>query len=196
MNESAGHPLEDLLDEAIEASHGGKISLADLLEHYGTRSFGPILVILSLVIISPIGGIPVLPIIVGGVIMLLSAQIVIGHKHIWLPARMRNAAIDREKAKKWRANAHRTLARIDRLIQSRLHWATAKTAQWLAAICLIFLSLTMIPLELVPFGVTAPGIAILCFGAGLTARDGLLMLLGFLITVPSLWVTIAWWPWG
>lgn len=196
MSEATTHPLEDLLDEAIEASHGGKISLADLLDHYGTRSFGPILVILSLAIISPIGGIPILPIVFGGVIILLSAQILIGHTHVWLPARLRNAAIDREKAKKWRASAQRTLARIDRLIQSRLHWAAGRTAQWLAAICLIFLSLTMIPLELVPFGVTAPGIAILCFGAGLTARDGVLMLLGFVVTVPSLWLTFIWWPWG
>jgi hypothetical protein len=45
------------------------------------------------------------------------------------------------------------------------------------------LCLTVPPLELVPFASTAPMAAIAAFGLGMTLRDGLLMGLGFVLSV-------------
>ena len=191
------HALEDVVDEAIESAHGGaEIHLKDLLDDFGTRSFGPILVIVSLVIISPVGSIPGLPIALGAVVVLLAVQIVFGRDHPWIPERMRKIGFSREKAEEARDRWHGWLEKIDALIRPRMQWATGGWAEWIAAFCLVFLSATMIPLELVPFAVTLPGVAMLFFGIGFTARDGLMMLLGFLITIPSIVFTILWWPFG
>ncbi|MCA1748371.1 MAG: exopolysaccharide biosynthesis protein [Parasphingopyxis sp.] len=191
------HALEDIVDDAIESAHGHKeIHLADLLDEFGTRSFGPILVIVSLIIISPVGSIPGLPIALGAVIVLLGVQIAFGRSHPWIPQRMRRIGFSREKAESARDKWHGWLERIDHLIRPRMEWATGNWAEWIAALCLIFLSATMIPLELIPFAVTLPGVAMLFFGVGFTARDGLMMLLGFLVTIPSIVLTILWWPFG
>jgi hypothetical protein len=190
VTDEGRHVLEDVLDEAIGSSHGDKIRLADLLDEFGTRSFGPILVI------APIGSIPGLPIAIGAIIVLLAVQIIIGSEHAWMPKRLQETGFDRHKVEAWRARWHKWLERIDRVVRPRLGWAVGGWAQWLASFCLIFLSATMVPLELVPMAVTLPGIAILFFGIGITARDGLMMLIGFAVTLPSIWFTIAWWPWG
>lgn len=194
--EIAEHPLEDVLDEAIEASHGETICLDDLLQEFGTRSFGPVLIVLSLVIISPIGSIPALPIALGAVIALFAVQLVFGRARPWLPHRLRKVGIDRGRAERFRERWQDRLERIDAMLRPRFEWAAAAPSQWFASFCLIFLSATMIPLELIPFGATVPAVAMLFFGIGLTVRDGLMMLLGFVVTVPSLWLTFAWWPWG
>ncbi|MGP1352204.1 MAG: exopolysaccharide biosynthesis protein [Parasphingopyxis sp.] len=196
MKEKSEHPLEDVLDEAIESGHGDTISLQDILDEFGTRSFGPVVVIISLVIISPIGSVPGLPIALGAAIVLLAAQIVFDRSHPWLPRRMLDTGFDKHKAEAFRDKAHGTLEKLDRLIQPRMEWATGRIALLFASLCLIFLSLTMVPLEFVPFAVTLPGAAMLIFGVGLTARDGLMMLIGFALTGSTFVLTFIWWPFG
>ncbi|MGP1281909.1 MAG: exopolysaccharide biosynthesis protein [Parasphingopyxis sp.] len=196
MKDRSDHPLEDVLDEAIESARGDKISLQDMLDEFGMRSFGPVLVMISLVIISPIGSVPGLPIALGAAIVLLAVQIVFGRAHPWVPRRMLDTGFDKQKAEAFRDKAHGTLERLDRLIQPRLEWATGRVALLFASLCLIFLSLTMVPLEFVPFAVTLPGVAMLIFGVGLTARDGLMMLIGFLLTASTFVLTFIWWPFG
>jgi hypothetical protein len=50
----------------------------------------------------------------------------------------------------------------------------------------------MVPLEVIPFAVAAPAAAITLFGLALTARDGLLMLVGFAVAAAS---TVLAWRW-
>ena len=194
-NIDGGHALEDVVDEAIGSAHGhDRICLTDLLDEFGTRSFGPIVIIVALIIISPIGGIPGLPIVLGAAVTLLAVQIAFGRKHPWVPARLRKIGFDRAKAENSRDRWHNVLEWADRYIGPRLEWATGRTALALSSLCLIFLSATMIPLEIVPMAVTLPAMAMLFFGIGFTARDGLMMLLGFLVTIASMYFTYIWWP--
>jgi len=60
---------------------------------------------------------------------------------------------------------------------------TSGPAQILTALLSIILALTMIPLGVVPFGVVAPAFIIGLFGLGITARDGLLILIGFFLSL-------------
>lgn len=192
--ESGGHPLEDVIDDAIAAAHGDTICLDDLLHEYGTRSFGPALVIAALTILSPLGGIPGLPIILGGVTVLLAVQIVFGAKHIWVPRSLHKIGFNRQKTIRFRDKSRKWLIAGDRLVKVRLEWLAGRGAAVPIALCLIFLSLMMIPLELVPFAATLPAVAMLFFGLGLMARDGLMCLFGYALTLPSIWMTLYWWP--
>ena len=58
-------PLQTLLDEAIDAADGDELRVEDLLEAYGTRSFGPLIAILGLIALSPIGAVPGIPALLG-----------------------------------------------------------------------------------------------------------------------------------
>ncbi|QIG78927.1 exopolysaccharide biosynthesis protein [Stakelama tenebrarum] len=185
-------PLESLLDQAIEASENGSVSIGTLLDHFGNRSFGPVIATLSLfAIIPPIGAIPTLPTTVGVITILMAVQIVFGRKHPWLPAFIRKRSIGRDKVEKARKRLGSVLRRIDALIRPRVGWAAGGIATWLAAFCCMLLGAMMPPLELLPFAAALPGSAILLFGLGITARDGLLMLLGFMVSGAAAWLLLS-----
>lgn len=196
MAASQSDPLENVLETAIEEGGDGKISVGDLLDMFGHRSFGPIITLLGLlVVLPPIGAIPGLPAVVGLIILLFSMQILIGADHIWMPSFVEKQSIEASKLEEAEDNVKPWLKRIDRMITERLAWATGKPATYLAAVAVSILALLMIPLELVPFAVAAPGAAIVLFGLALVARDGALMLAGFAATAAAVTITILFVPW-
>lgn len=187
-------PLESLLDKAIESADGDEMHVGEILDAYGSRSFGPVIAILALIVCSPIGGIPFLPMIFAALILLIAVQLLFGRKHPWVPDAIKKIGIDVEKAKSFRDKAGGVLDKLDALISPRMQWAAGDTAQYAAMVCVCFLCLIMAapPLELIPFAAAVPGAAILLFGLGLTAKDGLLMLLGFAVTGVAAWLGYSW----
>ena len=87
-------PLEHVMEKAADEAEGQDVSIGDLMELYGTRSFGPIFVLLGLVVVvPPIGAIPGLPAAVGVVLLLFSVQMLFGRSHIWLPGFIENLSV-------------------------------------------------------------------------------------------------------
>lgn len=196
MAASRSDPLENVLETAIEEGGDGTISVGDLLDRFGHRSFGPVITLLGLlVVLPPLGGIPGLPAVVGVIILLFSTQILLGADHIWMPSLIRGQSLEVSKLEDAEDKVKPWLERIDRLITERLAWATGTVATHLSAIAVSLLALLMIPLELAPFAVAAPGVAIVLFGLALVARDGALMLAGFATTAAALTITILIVPW-
>ena len=71
--------------------------------------------------------------------------------------------------------------RVDRFVSRRMPFLVGtKTARTVLHATIIVLALTMYPLALVPWGVTAPAVALVAFGLALIARDGLMALIGYL----------------
>jgi hypothetical protein len=52
----------------------------------------------------------------------------------------------------------------------------------LVALCVAAAALITFPLSLIPFAPLAPGLAVVLFGLGMTARDGLWLSLGMALT--------------
>ncbi|MCI5047752.1 MAG: exopolysaccharide biosynthesis protein [Aquisalinus sp.] len=185
-------PLEDIITTVIEDADGDQVHFGDLLEEFGSRSFGPILIILGLlVILPPLGAIPGLPAIVGAIVLLFSLQLLAGRSHIWVPNNLRELSVDREKLKAAEKRSKKWLSFIDSFVEPRFEFATGKLATRLAALAVSMLALAMIPLELVPFAVAVPGAAMVFFGMALVARDGLMMLLAFAITTLAGWLVLS-----
>ncbi|WNO54349.1 exopolysaccharide biosynthesis protein [Stakelama saccharophila] len=173
-------PLEHLLDDAEKSEQDGRVTIGSLLDNFGSRSFGPLIAVFALVAMTPpIGAIPGIPTAMGVLIFLVSVQWLFGREHPWVPARLQKVGFSRDKVTAAQDRAGGVLRRIDRLITRRLVWATGRRAEWVAALCCTLLALTMPPLELLPFAAAAPAAAVLLFGIGLTACDGLLILAGF-----------------
>jgi len=197
MPASQSDPLENVLETAIEEGGEGTISVGDLLNMFGHRSFGPIITLLGLlVVLPPLGGIPGLPAVIGVIILLFSIQILFGADHIWMPSFVEKRSIETSKLKEAEDKVKPWLERIDRMITERIAWATGSVATYLAAVAVSLLAMLMIPLELVPFAVAAPGVAIVLFGLALVAKDGALMLAGFAATAAALTITVMFVPWG
>jgi hypothetical protein len=149
-----------------------------------------------LVTVPPLGAVPGLPIIVGLAIILFTVQIVFGAQRVWVPKFIAERSLSKEKLKSAERKAKPWLKRIDGLVSERITMLTGPWAIYASSFIIIFLALLMIPLEFVPFAVGIPGFAITLFGVAFMARDGVLMLLGYLFAAIAAAVTFAFVPWG
>ncbi|WP_448658188.1 exopolysaccharide biosynthesis protein [Sphingomonas sp. CJ99] len=177
------NPIEDLLDEAVDSAEDGKVTIGSLLDSFGNRSFGPLVSLFALIaIIPPVGGIPGVPTTMGVLIVLIAAQMLFGAKHPWVPKFLKELGVDQEKVEKTRDKAGKWAKRIDKLIGPRLSSLAGEAGQRIAAGCMVLTAAFMPPLELLPFAAALPAGAVLLFGLGIMARDGLLILFGYLLT--------------
>jgi hypothetical protein len=83
---------------------------------------------------------------------------------------------------------------IDGFLAARLTLLTQPPFVQLLALVFIALAVTFYPLALVPFGVAAPSAAASILALGLTARDGVVVLVGVALTSVTVWLLIAFWP--
>mgnify|MGYP003627962116 FL=1 len=178
------HPLENILEKAADETDGESVSFGDLLELFEDRSFGPVFTLLGLlVVLPPLGAIPGLPMVIGLVVVLFAGQMMLGSAHPWVPEFIENLSVSKDKVRKAHQKSRAALKEIDSFVTKRLAWVTGKTARRIAAGVVVLLGLTMIPLEIVPFAVAAPGAAIMLIGLAVIARDGLVMLFSLAISL-------------
>ena len=172
--------LEQLLDRLDEAREGEQsVSFGSLMDTVGRRSFGPLLLLIGLILVSPLSGIPGLPSTMGVAVFLLSVQMLLGRQYIWLPGwilRRRIGEARLASAARWLRKPARL---IDRLIKHRLSFLVDGPASWpLALICLV-LAISLPVLEVLPFAATSAGAALTCGGLAMIAHDGLLAAIAY-----------------
>ena len=181
----ARRPLEDILDKAVaRAKAEGRLTLNGLLDLFGPRALGPLLVIFGLVAgVPPIGAIPLIPTTMGVLTFLFAAQFVAGRKRVWLPGLIGERSVGAGKLEATRRRLGGVASAVDRLLRPRLSALASPLLNRLVALVACVVALLMPPLEIVPFGVVVPGLALVCLGLGLIARDGLFTLIGLLVAL-------------
>lgn len=179
-------PLEEALERTLDEADGDGVAVDTVLRAFGDRALGPVLTLLGVaVIIPPVGVIPFAPMIAAVVIMLFAGQFLLGRRHVWAPRRIRELEVDKARLERAFARARPILRRLDGLVGERLVWATSGPARQAASLVVVALAAAMIPLEVIPFAVAPLGAAVAAIGVALFARDGLLMLIGFVLAVGS-----------
>jgi len=132
MADQADTPLQSVMDQIETAMDGSNsVDLKTVVEAFGNRSFGPIMVLCGLCMMTPLGAIPGIPPAFGVIVQ----------------------------------------------------WAATGPMQVVISIVAIILSLSFFPLGMVPFGVVAPAAIVLLLGLGITARDGVLTILGLSLSL-------------
>lgn len=166
--------------EGIEsAGRGEHLHLADIIDRFSERGFGPLLLVPSLVTFLPTGGIPGVPVVCAALIVLIAGQLLAGKSHPWVPQRLRRLRVSRERFTRALDRARPVTRRMDRVIKPRLDFATGGLARRLVALLAIGLALALIPLGPIPFAAALPSGVLVMLSVGLIARDGLLILAGF-----------------
>jgi len=170
-----------LRDIKALARDSEQLSIHNIRQTVGERSFGPFLTIPAIIEMSPIGGIPGLPSVIAIVISFFAIQILFGRKHLWLPDWLEKRKISGPKLKRGVEKIEPASRWIDKLVRPRLAWATKPPfLQGLAALS-IALCATVPPLELIPFASTLPMAAVALIGLSLAGRDGMLACLALLL---------------
>ncbi|HEY9217362.1 MAG TPA: exopolysaccharide biosynthesis protein [Phenylobacterium sp.] len=153
-----------------------QVTAQDIYEAVGQRAFGPLLLAAGLLALTPLGLIPGAPTVLAIIIVLLAAQLLIGRKTFWLPRKVLRLKVRPERVER-AVRAVRPVARVvDRVLRPRLEFLTTGVGVRLTAIACLVIALAVPPLELVPFGVFFPAVAVTAFGLGLIFRDGLVTL--------------------
>ncbi|MAI88981.1 MAG: hypothetical protein CBB65_00680 [Hyphomonadaceae bacterium TMED5] len=171
-------PLHDILSDIDEmAEKDGSVNLKSLLESFENRSFGPVLALLGILAISPLGAVPGIPIVLAGLVILWAGQILIGRSHPWVPSALHSISLKESQVESFQEKAEPAIDHIDNWVKPRFEWAVGTYSEYIIAAMSIALSLIMIPLELIPFAVALPAGGLVLLGLSLMAKDGILTLI-------------------
>ncbi|GGI89618.1 exopolysaccharide biosynthesis protein [Halopseudomonas pertucinogena] len=176
--------LEQLLDRLDEAREGqDSVSFGRLMETIGKRSFGPLLLLIGVILVSPLSGIPGMPSTMGVAVFLLSCQMLLRRRHIWLPGWILRRSISEQKLAKVTGFMRKPARFIDRLINQRLSFMVDGPAGWPLALVCLLLAVTLPLLEPVPFAASSAGAALTCIGLAMIAHDGLLATIAYVLVL-------------
>jgi len=168
--------LCELLDAVgQEAEASGSMSFGQVQDLAGRRSYGPLLLLPGLVALSPLSGIPTVPSIIGAIVSLVSAQLLAGRSRVWLPRRLREASLDKDKVSRGMRFARPVARAVDRVVRRRLPVLTGALSLRIAAAACLLVGATMPPLEILPFLATSAGVVIALYGLAITVHDGILI---------------------
>jgi len=180
------HALGDVLDSLVAKTGGGEVTLDEVLKAVGSRGFGPMVAVVGFIAVAPTGAIPGVPSVCAVLILLISVQIFLPRRHPWMPAPMRRISFPHQKLKDAVEKAKPVTRRIDSWFGKRLTALSGKAMEPLVAGVCAMMALTMPPLELLPFAAAAPGSAVVVLGVALTARDGVMTLVGLMLCTVAL----------
>jgi hypothetical protein len=185
--------LTEVLDEVQEQvgderTAPADMSMGELLDAVGRQSYGPLLLIIGLFAISPATIIPGMTWFAAGLTLIVAGQMALGLKHMWLPRWVLDAKAPRTLVRAGVREARDWSGRIDGLLRPRLQFLARPPFVNLVALLVIAAALITFPLGLIPLAPLAPGLAVVFFGLGMTARDGLWLFLGAAVFGGAAWL--------
>jgi hypothetical protein len=173
-----------LLFERLAADAGERITVADILDALGDRSFAALLVLFGALNLLPLP--PGSSAVLGLPLIFVAAQLVYGSKRIWLPRFIADKSLSAEQ---FRALMDRLIPRLvwlERWIRPR-YWPFWRRRGDRVTGCVTFLLAIIVTLP-IPFGNWLPAFAITLLGLALSERDGLLFTAGSVVGVVSVLV--------
>lgn len=190
--QSDARPFSQVLED-IGAKDDPKLYLGELVNAFGERGFGALMLFLGLVS-AVIGAIPGSTTVLGLPILIISFQLVIRQDQLWLPKWALASSIDRGGYREVIAGVLPRLRRVERWSRPRLSVMTSEISEVLIGLaCMILCSILVLP---IPGGNLIPSLIIVAFGFGLVQRDGLAVLAAWtamaLVCVAGLIIWLLW----
>lgn len=186
--------LNDVLNEIEETADGQPpsqpLTLGELLNSVGRRSYGPLLLVIGLFAISPATALPGMTWATAVLTLIVAGQMALGLPRIWLPRQALGLRIGRRELREGVENSRPAARWVDHLLRRRLELLSKPPFVNLVALLCVGAALVTFPLGLIPLAPLVPGLAIVAFGLGMTARDGVWLLLGMLIAGGAFWLTL------
>jgi hypothetical protein len=176
----------ELLEDIIHSIKGEHITLRDLLAMMGESGLLLLCAFLSLPFLFPVS-IPGVSTVFGAGIVLISAAITL-NRLPWLPQKVADRRLESGKLRPVLERGVKFLRKFDRFFKPRMTGLTSGAVMNLVNGLVLMGAgvLLMAPLGLIPFSNTLPGVAILLLAAGISQRDGLVVLAGYGMVVMTI----------
>lgn len=175
--------------ERIGARDGERLHLGELVEAFGERAFGAVMLLFAIVNMLPWppGGTTL----TGAPLLFLSLELAWGRDSVWLPGFIERASVSRATFRKLSNRFMKAIRFTEGLSRPRLYFLTGPFGQGLIGLaCLVLSIILVLP---VWGGNLIPAVAIGFFSLGVMQRDGLAVLLGWLTTAAAIGVIILAW---
>lgn len=179
--------ISQLLAKAVrgEASANATVSLSEIVSALGARSFGVVLVLFGLPNLLPVPGLPML---CGVVVGVIAYQMLQGREMLSLPTWLGKRQLNRADLTRIIQRAEPSLNKLERVMHPRLPQLTGEGSLKLVGFALLLLTFAlMAPIPF--FGGIAPGIAVTLIGLAWSARDGVFVAIGLVVTLLALGFT-------
>lgn len=187
--------LNELLDRIHEVAEGhDEVSMDQVMDAVGRRSFGPLLLLVGIIAVAPgIGDIPGVATVLGIFVLTVSVQLLFGRKDFWLPQWILRRKAKSEKLKKISGSKwlRKPATWIDKAVTKRLEILTGPRATYAIAVACTVMGLLLPLTELIPFGTNLLSLGLVAYGISLIANDGLMALAGLGITAATLVMVVA-----
>lgn len=172
-------PLGQSPEPVIDGAPSRQVTLNEILEIAGERTFGFLFVLLSLPSALPIPA-PGYSVPFGVVMLLLAVQLIAGSEQPWLPEKFRKKGFERSAVQGILRKGIPWLKRIETVARPRLTpVCTSRVGRTVIGLAIALMSISMmIP---VPLTNTLPAIGIFVTGFGLLDDDGAISLAGLTI---------------
>lgn len=174
----------EIIADVIESSKGdGNVSVKEVLDLLGHKSFCLVILVLALPNCLPIPNILAYSALTGIPIMLLAIQMILGRSALWLPNAITNRTFSRTKFATLLAKLLPYIQKIESVFYPRMFLIRINIAERLVGIAFLLLAIVLsLP---IPFGNMIPGFAIAFMAIGLMERDGLMLAFGLVFVVFS-----------
>jgi len=174
------------LQEMAQSLTGEKITLREIIGDIGEQGLLLICIFLMIPFVFPVS-IPGVSTVFSSVVILAGIGVML-NRVPWLP----NFVLNREFSTEMIVNAlnrgAKLISRIDTFIHPRLPILTENVAiTRIHGVAIILAGLLLVlPLSFIPFSNTLPAFAVVFFSAGLIQRDGVFILLGYVVLALSM----------
>ena len=178
--------LNHLLDALDAAGEGDNVSVQNILDEIGERSIMPVVLAVSILLVSPLSGIPGAPTVSAIILCLLVGQAVAGRRQLWLPAFLSHRCMPRQRlhvATRW---LRRPATWFDNHSHPRLRVLAQKPLRRVALFLCLLLPLTWPFLEFLPFFTSFGAGAVALIAFGLLTRDGYFLIAGYAVSIAIL----------
>ena len=174
--------LSQVLDRLREAAEGEEVSIGDLVEALGRRSFPALILAPSLIAVSPASGIPGLTTTVGLLVALFSAQMLRGRHCAWLPGFLARRRISPARLCKGIDWLRRPVGFLERASKPRLIVLVTRPFVLVPLVVLTAIGCVMPLLEIIPTSGSIAAAVASVFAFGLIMRDGVVVLLALCLS--------------
>jgi len=187
---STGRPraFSDVI-EGLGRHPGERLALGELVDAFGDRAFGAVMLVFGVLNLMPWppGGTTI----TGAPLLFLSMELAWGREALWLPGWIERATVSRATFRKLCDRFMRAIRFTEHLSRPRLAFLTSRFGQGLIGLACLFLSAVLV----LPIfgGNLIPAIAITLFSLGVMQRDGLAVLLGWVMTGVTIGVLFLAW---
>lgn len=183
--EDSSESLRHALRRTIGNIRGEHVTLREMVEMIGEQGLLLLCALLTIPFLLPVS-IPGVSTVFGLAIILISVGI-ITNRAPWLPEKIMTRPIDADKLKDILKRGEKIVAKIEKVIKPRFGGLTAGgLVSRINGFAIMFGGILLLfPFGLVPFSNTLPAFAILFLCLGISQRDGLFVLFGYLTLIAT-----------